>query len=384
MPSKPNQYGVKRRGKRWIARPYVPGRRHVYAGTFDTAEEATKAAIAKIEAERRLPANKETIATFAARWIKDFPRPKESTNDIYRDAAKRFAAEHGERKLHEFSVPEAMEWAQTHRSDVPSLRAMYGDARRCGLAVENPFSKLGLSRGRGRRDIVAITEDELELLADLALTAHGKDFGPIFRSVIVFAAYTTMRPGEVFGLERADVDVKGEVIHVRRQFHKRRIQEPKRGPRKLPYIPPQAAQAIHALPSRVPRPVCDVTGGEILFPGKEGQRITQPALSGYWKPVRAAFEATLDPARRAELKEAGDNALDFYSLRHFGATHMVEMGIESWIVARMMGHDDGGHLVETTYGHPRDEVARERLRQAFGRNVEPLRAVDGEAEEATG
>lgn len=389
MPKKPNQYGVKKRGEKWTARPYVPGRGHVWAGTHDTEEEALAAAIAKIDEERRLPANKETIGTFVTRWIKDFPRPKESTNDSYRGAAKRFAAEHGDRKLHQFTVPEAMEWARGHRTDVPALRAMYGDARRSGLVVENfnPFSKLGFSSGRGRKDIVAITEGELEVLADLALTAHGKHFGPVFRSIVIFAAYTTMRPGEIFGLERDDLDLDGERIHVRRQFHKRRIQDPKRGPRKLPYIPPQAGQALQELPARLPRPICPVTGGEIVFYGKEGQRITQPALSGYWKPVRSAFEATLDPARRAELQEARNPKhpeMDFYELRHFGATVMAELGVEPWIAAKMMGHDDGGKLFSERYSHPSDEVARERLKRAFGQNVQSLRAVEDDAEEATG
>ena len=386
MPRKPNQYGVKKRGEKWIARPYIPGRDHIWAGTFDTEREAVKAAIAKIEEERRLPANKETVATFTTRWIKDFARPKESTNDSYRGAAKRFAAKHGKSKLHEITVPDAMEWAQGHTYDVPALRAMYGDARRSGLVVENPFSRLGISKGRGRKDIVAITADELDVLADLALTAHGKHFGPVFRSIVIFAAYTTMRPGEIFGLDKEDIDFEGEQIHVRRQFHKRRIQDPKRGKRKLPYIPPEAVQAIRDLPARLPRPVCDVTGGEILFYGKEGQRITQPALSSYWKPVRTAFEATLDPMRREELRSARNEKhphMDFYELRHFGATLMAELGVEPWIAAKMMGHDDGGKLFSERYSHPRDEVARERLKRAFGQNVKPLRAVD-DTEEATG
>ena len=60
-----NQYGVKRRGEKWIARPYVPRRGHVWAGTFATQHEALQAALRKIEEERRLPATKETVATSA-------------------------------------------------------------------------------------------------------------------------------------------------------------------------------------------------------------------------------------------------------------------------------------------------------------------------------
>jgi integrase len=373
-----SRYGVRRRGKKWIAKPYVPGRGHIWAGTFDTEQEAAKAALARIEEERVLPANKETVASFAARWVRDFPRPKESTNDRYRADAKRFAKEFGDRKLHEISVPEAMAYARQHRHDLGALRSMYSDARRSGLVTSNPFRELGIPKGPGRSKIVVITEGELQTLLGIARRVHGPKFGPVFAAVIEFAAATTMRPGEVFGLDRSDVDFAGEVVHVRRQFHKLRIQLPKNGEqRTLPYLPPRAAQAIRSMPRQVPAPICGVTGGEILFPGTEGQRITAGSLSRYWKPVRAAFEATVPAERLAEFDQSR-GSLDFYSLRHYGATRMVEAGVESWIVAKMMGHEDGGRLVEKVYGHPRDEVARERLRRAFGQNVRELRPVDGE------
>lgn len=390
MPKKSPQYGVTKVGERWKARPYVPGRGHKYAGTFDTREEAVKAAIAKIESERRLPANRETIDTFAARWVKDFPRPKESTNDRYHADAKRFAQDDAfkGRKLHEITVPEARAYARAHRHDLGALRAMLSDARRDGLVIENPFSELGISKGPGRRDIAPITAEELGDLADLAVAAHRGDFGLRMRSLIIFAAYTTMRPGEIFGLDRADIDFKGEMLHVRRQFHKGRIQLPKSNrPRKLPYLPPQASQAIRDMPGLVPKPYCEVTEGEPLFVGKEGQRIRANSLGSYWHPVKVAFEAGLAPERRAELRQTRsekDPTMDFYELRHFGATFMVEQGVESWVIAKMMGHEDGGRLVEKVYGHPRDEVAKERLRRAFGQNVQPLRAVEDEDEEATG
>ena len=372
-----SQYGVKRRGEKWTARPYVPGRGHIWAGTFDSEQEAVRAAIARIEEERRLPAHKETIGTFAARWVRDFPRPKESTNDRYRADAARFAREFGERKLHEITVPEARTYARAHRHDLGALRAMFTDARRDGLVLENPFAELGIPKGPGRSEIVVVTAQELDKLADLALSIHGRDFGPVVRSIVLFAANTGLRPGELAGLDWCDVDFEAETIHVRQQFHKRRLTLPKSGRTRRVFLPPPAAQALREMPRRVHT--------EHVFAGKEGQRITQGALSGYWRSVRATFEATLDPPRLAEFQRAnpGKPAVEFYSLRHYCATHLVEQGVESWIVAKQLGHEDGGRLVEKVYGHPRDEIARERLRRVYGQNVQPLRAVD-DAEEATG
>ena len=44
----------------------------------------------------------------------------------------------------------------------------------------------------------------------------------------------------------------------------------------------------------------------------------------------------------------------FYELRHFCATHLLELGVSHADVAVQLGHTDGGALVMSTYGHPSD------------------------------
>jgi len=69
--------------------------------------------------------------------------------------------------------------------------------------------------------------------------------------------------------------------------------------------------------------------------------------------------------------------MDFYELRHFCATHLLELGVSHADVAVQLGHTDGGALVMSTYGHPSEELARERLKRAFAANVTTLpRAAD--------
>lgn len=65
--------------------------------------------------------------------------------------------------------------------------------------------------------------------------------------------------------------------------------------------------------------------------------------------------------------------MDFYELRHFCATHLLELGLSPADVAVQLGHTDGGQLVMSTYGHPFEDAARERLKRAFASNVAPLR-----------
>lgn len=97
-----------------------------------------------------------------------------------------------------------------------------------------------------------------------------------------------------------------------------------------------------------------------------GRRFTESSLYYYWNPVRAAF---------------GRPGMDFYELRHFCATHLLELGVSHADVAIQLGHTDGGALVMSTYGHPSEEGARERLKRAYERKVTPLRvAQDGSQE----
>jgi integrase len=95
---------------------------------------------------------------------------------------------------------------------------------------------------------------------------------------------------------------------------------------------------------------------------KRGRRFSKSSLHYYWNPVRAAF---------------GRPGMDFYELRHFCATHLLELGVSHADVAIQLGHTDGGALVMSTYGHPSEDLARERLKRAYMQTVTPLRAAEG-------
>jgi hypothetical protein len=68
-----------KRGKRWTASGYSRElKRKVHLGTYSTRREA-----AEREAEHKLstrPTGRETVGSFAGRWVTDYPRPRLSTN----------------------------------------------------------------------------------------------------------------------------------------------------------------------------------------------------------------------------------------------------------------------------------------------------------------
>lgn len=75
--------------------------------------------------------------------------------------------------------------------------------------------------------------------------------------------------------------------------------------------------------------------------------------------------------------------MHFYELRHFCATHLLELGVSHADVAVQLGHTDGGALVMSTYGHPSEQAARERLKRAYATNVRRLSAVSDGSQEGS-
>ena len=230
---------------------------------------------------------------------------------------------------------------------------MFGDAQRDGFVGSNPFSSLRIPKGRGRKDIIVLSREELHTLAETGAEYHGKTYGSTMRAVILFAGYTGIRPSELYGLEWDDLDFANETIEVRRQRYKGVEQTPKTDRSRLIILPPPAAEALRQMPRRADRPH--------VFCNPKGKPLTQSTLYTRWDPVRIEF---------------GRPELDFYDLRHFCATYLrFTLGLDSWIVGHQLGHR-GGQLVDELYGHPDEALAREKIRQAF-HGPTPLRVVDG-------
>ena len=107
---------------------------------------------------RARPANDETVSEFVERWLRDFKRPRASTNRHNAYMVKPLVAEFGSVKMAEISRRRAREWALRHRGSVPVVRAMFNDALNEECVTTNPFANLRLDQRRGRRDLVALSE----------------------------------------------------------------------------------------------------------------------------------------------------------------------------------------------------------------------------------
>jgi integrase len=179
-------------------------------------------------------------------------------------------------------------------------------------------------------------------------------YAPQMKALLIFAAYSGMRPGELFALEWPDIDFDAMRIHVSRRVYKGRVGLPKSNKVRTIALTPPARDAILGHPTR--------QDGQLVFRAKRGGRLSQPTLSGYWGQVLA--RAGLD--------------FDFYlATKHWCDHYMhAELGLPPRVIAEQMGWTLGGVLQPlTVYGHG-DVGALEEIDRAFRANVTELRAVD--------
>lgn len=325
-------------GRGWVSKFQYRGKVHWTPGgpwqTKRQGQEAERRHRDRLQARR----TEETCASFAERWVEEWPRPAASTRRTYGEAARRFAAEFGSTPLGDVERHSARAWALTVPRGISRVVGiLYQDAWDVGLVESNPFSRLRLPTTDRPGQITSPTMEEYRSLLEATTVLGG--YGPEFRAMIQFSAWSGIRQGELFALEWDDVD--GDTILIQRQ--RRRdgsIGPPKNGKaRRIAYLPP--ARALEDVPRR-PDPY--------VFHSPRGNPLVQGSHHYAWRPVRAA----------AELSSAR-----WHDLRHFTATQLLEMGMSHFDVSVQLGHEDGGALVMERYGHPSKDAARDRLLGAF-------------------
>jgi integrase len=383
---------IRERNGRWYIEIYDPdthkkrqlNRREIRALGFEppTSErQARRIERAALDArDRRRPGTRdEACDSFAARWPDDYRRGhlgrlrSDSTVEHNRERVKQFGQAHAGQPLRAVTRVQARTWANYHPGTVNALRAMFADAVEDHLAEENPFARLGIETRRGREDITVLTRQEVDALAAIGRRMHGERYGPEVAAAIIWAAYTCMRPGEIFAARYSLLN--GDEYDLRRQMNSRlgRETEPKHNSTGIIYVPEPAQRAVLEKPRRL--------HDDLIFRSKRGKQLRQESWHRTWDQVRNAFVSSLASTHhlRQRLDEDPDDRLDFYELRHFGASYMLNvLGLEPWVIAEQLRHSDGGALVVELYGHPERQEAINRIRRAYGENVRSIGDASGE------
>lgn len=319
------------------------GGKPVWVGTFDTIAEA-RSAESKARSHR-ITDPRWTCDKWADHHLEQLrDRVKSSSYDTAESALRGFKTDYKAIPLHRVDKVSAQGWALKNRWRVPAVVALFNAAVDAELIDRNPFKGLA-KRGKGRKNLAPLSENEVTRLGQTALEAHGPEYGPMVRAHILFLAYTGMRVGETFALEWADLDFDAKRINISRRVYKGSVDLPKEGKPKSVVLAPKAADALSALPRDT----------AYVFSGKKGGRLSQTLLSWYWESVTAKFGKKVTP----------------HELRHFAGHYLyVTLGLPARVVAVQLGHNDGGKLVEQLYGHG-DVGALEALDKAF-ENVVPI------------
>lgn len=334
----------------WAAK-YVENRKQIWVpGAPFPSKSAAR------EAERRhreyLAARRsaETCASFAERWLAEWPRSAPGTRRQYRRAAMRFSEHFGPTLLGDVERLSARTWSLTVARYIPSIvRTMYEDARNVGLVESNPFDNLRLPRTESTGQVKPPTLDQFSALLEATTCLGG--YAPEFRAMIQFAAWTGVRAGELQGLHWEDVG--SESIEVKRARRRDGTHgPPKNGKaRTIAFLPP--ARVLEDVPRR-PDP--------FVFHSPRGKELDQGSMFYAWREVRAL---------------AGLPSMRWHDLRHFCATQLLELGLDHFAVSVQLGHTDGGALVMERYGHPSESAARSRLLDAFAADVPEIVSYPG-------
>lgn len=352
-------------------------KRKRYVGRRPTLREAQL-----LEAEKTIehaaghrPGSAWTIDTLADKFLTEYhgpgtTRPAPTTLVHNTQNLRRIRAEHGHRPAASLTRDEAYAWARAHRHEAKTLAAMYNEAVDKHLVDANPFAKLGLARGRGRADITPLTEQEVERLAEIALRTLGH-YGPEYWALILWQAWTGMRPGETCALRVADIDWQAATAAVARNARNDGTLGPIKGNQNrtinIADVALQAAETLHRTSGR-------------LFRTPTGKPLRPNSLRHYWITVRAAFTAELPDThwlRRRLMIDPADQ-LDPYELRHFCGSLLADRGLPAKDISEHLGNSP--RVCEDTYIHTHRDRVNTRLREALNRPTTTAGDTSGQAQ----
>lgn len=356
----PDGRQVKRRlGKAWAQRGRAPAGYY----TARTAQQALQTLLA--DARRGTLAGMNTVnAKFAdasAEWLRYVQHDRDvkpSTLSDYRHMVKRLDRAFGDVQIERIAVEDIERWRagqscsnRTTQKYLIVLNGIFKRAMKVYKLPANPMALVERPRVRHSSDINVLSASEVRAL----VCATSSE---LHRTLLLTAAFTGLRMGELLALRWGAVDFAAETIRVVRSFTIGGESSPKSGkPRSVPMVR-EVAAALARLGQRE-----RFTGDDdLVFAGTAGGHLDS-------KDVRAEYKTA--------LARAGLRNLRFHDLRHTFGTRAVEQAESILELKEWMGHAN----VQTTmrYLHYKSKAgAAQRLAAAFAEET-PDASVDPSA-----
>lgn len=219
------------------------------------------------------------------------------------------------------------------RSQLPALSAHYifrafrqvlEYAVSMGLLERNPTARI-----RNVRAAVEVKRGQRPFASWEEVDAIAAELDPRFAAIPIVLVGIGLRPEELFGLERRDLDLEAGVLSVERVYSQRRLKDCAKSSRQRRGVPlrQRVVAALRALPPRLDTP--------LLFPAARG---------GYIDGETFRYrEWTL------ALRAAGIEHRRVYDCRHTFASWALAGGVQLFYLARTMGTSVA--QIDATYGH---------------------------------
>jgi integrase len=218
-----------------------------------------------------------------------------------------------------------------------TVKQVLRDAMKRGQRVDPALLEVK-APGYEEREPIFLSAAEVEHLASWCAEPR----------LIVFAALSGLRLGEVLALRDADVNLEDGFVLVRRSARKGVEGRTKTRKRRRVYLCARALKAAREqLLARRPNP------HGLVFPSPRSDSVWNSdnfRADVFAKTVKRAA-ARVEPARRADF-----DRLDFHDLRHTFASLMIAAGANPLQLAEALGHSDqygrpDPTLVSKRYGH---------------------------------
>lgn len=216
---------------------------------------------------------------------------------------------------------------------------------------KNPAKNCQKIIGGSKKQRTALTEAEQEILLDFM--SHSSKYS-VYYPMVIFALSTALRVGELTGLRWSDVDLKGNVVHIRQQliyknlgdgcrFH---IQDLKTeaGRRDIPLTAAARKslirqKEIYLLLGKAARQQ-EVEGvSDFVFTNTQGKPYATNAINFALNNIVKAYNKQESEQAAKERREP--ELLPHVSahiLRHTACTRLAESGLEPKVLQYIMGH----------------------------------------------
>lgn len=308
-----------------------------------------------------------TLEAWTRTWLPTLAVSERTEENYRRDLRNHVLPRWGETPLAAISSGEVNGWVgqllaanyapATVSSLVKLLSRLLTDTVDARLLADNPVHRRGRRGPRVLRPIaerVWATPEQVVQIAENATALGGASAGLL----IVTAAWTGLRWGEIAGLQRCNTHLDDGLLIVDRYvggLHES-------GPR-MWLGPPKTSASIRVI-SLPPfliallREHLDRTDGVAVFSGPRGGWLRRSNIDR--RVLRPAADGTLTvPHARVRLAPV-QPGLTFHGLRHSHKTWLIADGVPEIAQARRLGHHLPDRVVET-YSHVAPEVERRLL-----------------------